>query len=109
ILDTRSIRRPRTLQPGGHARRPSTVEVVVTDLQRSSAKPRHRAAPPAAQSRGFIGAVCALGALVVVLGTGSGWWMAHGMLGGITVSQALSSQDPKSTGNAMNVLLIGLD
>jgi LCP family protein required for cell wall assembly len=41
--------------------------------------------------------------------TGSAWWMAHGMLGGITVSQALGSDDPKSTGNAMNVLLIGLD
>ena len=81
----------------------------MTDLQRSSAKHRHRAAPPAVQGRGFIGAFFALVALVVVLATGSGWWMAHGMLGGITVSQALSSQDPKSTGNAMNVLLIGLD
>jgi LCP family protein required for cell wall assembly len=44
-----------------------------------------------------------------MLATGSGWWMAHGMLGGITVSQALSSDDPKSTGDAMNILLIGLD
>jgi LCP family protein required for cell wall assembly len=81
----------------------------VTDPQRSSTKHRHRAAPPKVQGRGFIGAFFALVALVVVLATGSGWWMAHGMLGGITVSQALSSQDPKSTGNAMNVLLIGLD
>jgi LCP family protein required for cell wall assembly len=81
----------------------------LTDLQRSSAKHRHRAAPPAVQGRGFIGAFFAMVALVVVLATGSGWWMAHGMLGGITVSQALSSQDPKSTGNAMNLLLIGLD
>src|SRR3984893_4431470 len=47
--------------------------------------------------------------MVAVLATGSGWWMAHGVLGGITVSQALSSEDPKSTGDAMNVLLIGLD
>ena len=81
----------------------------MTDLQRSSAKHRHRAAPPAVHGRGFVGAFFALVALVVVLATGSGWWMAHGMLGGITVSQALSSQDPKSTGNAMNLLLIGLD
>ena len=81
----------------------------MTDLQRSSAKHRHRAAPHAVQGRGFIGAFFAMVALVVVLATGSGWWMAHGMLGGITVSQALSSQDPKSTGNAMNLLLIGLD
>jgi LCP family protein required for cell wall assembly len=35
--------------------------------------------------------------------------MAHGMLGGITVSQALGSDDPKSSGDAMNILLIGLD
>ncbi len=51
----------------------------------------------------------ALVAVVAVLATGSGWWMAHGVLGGITVSQALSSEDPKSSGDAMNVLLIGLD
>jgi LCP family protein required for cell wall assembly len=48
-------------------------------------------------------------AVVAVIATGSGWWMAHGVLGGITVSQALSSEDPKSSGDAMNVLLIGLD
>ena len=35
--------------------------------------------------------------------------MAHGVLGGITVSAALGSEDPKSSGGAMNVLLIGLD
>jgi len=81
----------------------------VTDLQRSSAKHRHRASPPAVQGRGVISAFLALVALVVVVATGSGWWMAHGMLGGITVSQALSSQDPKSTGNGQNILLIGLD
>jgi LCP family protein required for cell wall assembly len=77
--------------------------------QRSNAKHRHRATPPAVQGRGIISAFLALVALVVVLATGSGWWMAHGMLGGITVSQALSSEDPKSSGDAMNVLLIGLD
>jgi len=81
----------------------------VGDLQRSSAKHRHRAAPPAVQGRGFIGAFFALVAFVVVVATGSGWWMAHGMLGGITVSQALRSEDPKSTGDGMNILLIGLD
>ncbi len=31
------------------------------------------------------------------------------MLGGITVSQALGSNDPKSSNGAMNILLIGLD
>src|ERR1700728_4791271 len=35
--------------------------------------------------------------------------MAHGVLSGITVSQALGSQDPKSTGDGQNILLIGLD
>ena len=81
----------------------------MTDLQRSGAKHRHRASPPAVHRRGFIGAFFAVVAVVVVLATGSGWWMAHGMLGGITVSQALGSQDPKSTGNGQNILLIGLD
>ncbi len=81
----------------------------MADLQRSSAKHRRREKPRAVQGRGFIGAFLALVAVVVVVATGSGWWMAHGVLGGITVSQALSSEDPKSSGDAMNVLLIGLD
>ena len=79
------------------------------DLQRSSPKHRHRATPAAVQGRGFIGAFFALVAVVALVATGSGWWMAHGMLGGITVSQALRSEDPKSTGDGMNILLIGLD
>ncbi len=81
----------------------------MVDLQRSGAKHRHRATPAAVQGRGFIGAFFALVAVVALVATGSGWWMAHGMLGGITVSQALRSEDPKSTGDAMNILLIGLD
>ena len=48
-------------------------------------------------------------AVVAVLATGSGWWMAHGVLGGITISQALNSEDPKSSGGGINILLIGLD
>jgi LCP family protein required for cell wall assembly len=54
-------------------------------------------------------AVWTLVAVFTVLVTGSAWWTAHGMLGGITVSQALGSQDPKSTGDGQNILLIGLD
>jgi LCP family protein required for cell wall assembly len=81
----------------------------VADPQRSGAKHRHRAEPTAAQGRGFIGAFFAFIAVVALVATGAGWWMAHGMLGGITVSQALRSEDPKSTGDGMNVLLIGLD
>ncbi len=81
----------------------------MADLQRSSAKHRHRASPVAARRRALAHACSALVAVAALLATGSGWWMAHGVLGGITVSQALSSEDPKSTGDAMNVLLIGLD
>ena len=46
----------------------------------------------------------------VVLGvTGFGWWTLHGMLSGITVSQALGATAPKPAGAAINILLIGLD
>ncbi|WP_205874940.1 LCP family protein [Mycobacterium camsae] len=46
----------------------------------------------------------------VALGmTGAGYYVAHGALGGITISQALTAEDPRSTGNTMNILLIGLD
>ncbi|WP_116377240.1 LCP family protein [Mycobacterium sp. MFM001] len=51
----------------------------------------------------------ALVAVLAVAATGAGWWMAHGVLGGITVSEALRSEDPHSSGGAMNILLIGLD
>ena len=44
-----------------------------------------------------------------VLMTGAGYYVAHGALGGITVSQALSPDDPRSSGDDMNILLIGLD
>lgn len=47
--------------------------------------------------------------VAAVLMTGTGYWVAHGALGGITVSQALSPEDPRSTGSNMNILLIGLD
>ncbi|KAA1250817.1 LytR family transcriptional regulator [Mycobacterium simiae] len=56
-------------------------------------------------SRSFMTLVSA-----VALGmTGAGYWVAHGALGGITISQALTPEDPRSTGNNMNILLIGLD
>jgi LCP family protein required for cell wall assembly len=44
-----------------------------------------------------------------VLMTGTGYYVAHGALGGITVSDALSPEDPRSSGDNMNILLIGLD
>jgi len=54
---------------------------------------------------------CAVaGASVVALSaTALGWSSWHGLLGGITVSQALGAEEPHSTGGAMNILLIGLD
>ncbi len=79
------------------------------DLQRSNAKHRRRATPRATRRRPFAHAFWALVAVFLVLATGSAWWTTHGMLGGITVSQALGSDDPKSSGGAMNILLIGLD
>ena len=47
--------------------------------------------------------------VAVVAATGVSWWTVHRMLGGISVSQALGSDAPRSGGGAMNILLIGLD
>jgi LCP family protein required for cell wall assembly len=47
--------------------------------------------------------------VVVVMLTGLAYSQAHGLLSGITVSQALGSDEPRSSGGAMNILLIGLD
>jgi LCP family protein required for cell wall assembly len=82
---------------------------VVGELQRSSARHRHRAASSKPRRRGLLHATWTLVAVGALLATGSGYWMAHGVLSGITVSQALGSEDPKSNGNGMNILLIGLD
>ena len=56
-------------------------------------------------TRGFMGLV----SVVAVSMTGAGYYVAHGALGGITISQALTAEDPRSSGNNMNILLIGLD
>jgi len=48
-------------------------------------------------------------AVFTVALTGFGWWTVRGALHGITVSNALDPDGPKSTGGAMNILLIGLD
>jgi LCP family protein required for cell wall assembly len=71
---------------------------------------RHRAAAQPSRlrnglTRGFM-ALVSVGAVVL---TGTGYWVAHGALGGITVSDALSPDDPRSSDNNMNILLIGLD
>ncbi len=51
----------------------------------------------------------ALVSVGAVLLTAAGYYVAHGALGGITVSDALRPEDPRSSGNNMNILLIGLD
>jgi anionic cell wall polymer biosynthesis LytR-Cps2A-Psr (LCP) family protein len=40
---------------------------------------------------------------------GGGWWATRHLVGGITVSQALGLDAPRSADGSMNVLLIGLD
>ena len=47
--------------------------------------------------------------VMVVMVTGLAYSQAHGLLGGITISQALGADEPRSSGGAMNILLIGLD
>ncbi|MCV7330814.1 LCP family protein [Mycobacterium cookii] len=79
------------------------------DQQLSSSSHRHRATPVRARRRRLAHACWTLVAVGAMAATGSGYWMAHGVLKGITVSQALSAEDPKSTGDGQNILLIGLD
>jgi LCP family protein required for cell wall assembly len=75
--------------------------------------PRHRIRPATTtqRRRGFaVGrAWMALVSAVAIVATGAGWWAAQHALGGITVSDALGADDPRSTGAAINILLIGLD
>lgn len=54
-------------------------------------------------------ALVAVVAVATVGATGLGWWTVRGALHGITVSNALDPNAPKSTGGSMNILLIGLD
>jgi LCP family protein required for cell wall assembly len=56
-------------------------------------------------SRGLV----ALMSTVALLVTGTLWWGAHDLLGGFTVSAALPGDAERSSGGAMNILLIGLD
>jgi LCP family protein required for cell wall assembly len=71
---------------------------------------RHRAVrQPSPLRKGVTRAFMTLVSTAAVLMTGAGWYVAHGALGGITVSDALSPDDPRSSGDNMNILLIGLD
>ena len=64
--------------------------------------------PRMSASRILRGGLAVITAVVVAV-TGFGWWTLHGMLSGITVSQALGADAPRSAGAAVNILLIGLD
>src|SRR6201987_2667690 len=71
---------------------------------------RHRAVrQPSPLRKGLTRSFMALVSVAAILMTGAGYYVAHGALGGITVSDALSPEDPRSSGNNMNILLIGLD
>ncbi|OPE45543.1 transcriptional regulator, LytR family protein, partial [Mycobacterium intermedium] len=76
----------------------------------SKGRHRRRATPqPSRLRRRVTRSLMTLVSLVALVLTGAGYWVAHGALGGITISQALTPEDPRSTGNTMNILLIGLD
>jgi LCP family protein required for cell wall assembly len=71
---------------------------------------RHRAVRrPSRFRKGLTRSLMTLVSVGAVLMTGAGYYVAHGALGGITVSDALSPEDPRSSGDNMNILLIGLD
>jgi LCP family protein required for cell wall assembly len=71
---------------------------------------RHRAVrQPSPIRKGLTRSFMALVSVAAILMTGAGYYVAHGALGGITVSDALRPDDPRSSGDNMNILLIGLD
>jgi len=72
---------------------------------------RHRwPATPARRAGRIAGRVAvALISALVLLTSGLAYWEAHGLFSGITISDALGSDVPRSSGGEMNILLIGLD
>src|SRR5664279_6333201 len=67
------------------------------------------ARPRSARLRTACRALFALTSTAALVATGALWWGAHDLLGGFTVSDALPSDAARSSGGAMNILLIGLD
>src|ERR1700744_6033480 len=71
---------------------------------------RHRAVRHTSPVRkGLTRGLMSLVSVVAIGLTGAGYYVAHGALGGITISEALSPEDPRSSGDNMNIWLIGLD
>src|SRR5659263_284426 len=62
----------------------------------------------AAGGRVALRVLVALVSVVALATTGAAWWALGHVLGGFTVSDALSN-GARSSGGAMNILLIGLD
>src|SRR4051794_32041715 len=73
---------------------------------------RHRmprtAGPVRRRVHAALRALLAAASTAALLATGLVWWSTHDLLGGFTVSNALGAA-AKSSGGAMNILLIGLD
>ncbi|MFZ1179707.1 MAG: LCP family protein [Mycobacterium sp.] len=71
---------------------------------------RHRAIrQPSGLRKGLTRSFMTLVSVAAVGLTAAGYYVAHGALGGITISDALRPDDPRSSGDNMNILLIGLD
>jgi LCP family protein required for cell wall assembly len=73
------------------------------------APPTTSAKPPRRSLLGSGRLVIALISAFVVALTGLGWSATRHLIGGMTVSQALGLDGPRSTDGSMNILLIGLD
>jgi LCP family protein required for cell wall assembly len=65
--------------------------------------------PGAVRLRGAGRVLAALASVAALAATGMVWWTTHDLLGGFTVSDAMPADAARSSGGAMNILLIGLD
>jgi anionic cell wall polymer biosynthesis LytR-Cps2A-Psr (LCP) family protein len=84
----------------------STISTVRRNQVTPSTKPtRTRTARGMTGLRKLVG----LASILVLALTGASWCLVHQALGGFTISQALGLDFPRSSGGAMNILLIGLD
>ena len=84
----------------------STISTVQRHQETPSAKPTRTHT-----ARGVKGLriLVALASVLALALTGVSWWAVHQALGGFTVSQALGLDFPRSSGGAVNILLMGLD
>ena len=73
------------------------------------APPTTSAKPPRRSLLGAGRVVIALISAFAVVLTGLGWSATRHLIGGMTVSQALGLDAPRSSDGSMNILLIGLD